>query len=198
MNDAVRMFRGGIVMIAAALALTACTIVDVQVPPEVNLQAAGIKTVAVLAEDMPDDPSPVALLLRAEATQQMRRLLPTIEVVEDPQGADAVLRMAVANHGIGTPYFQTTQDAQGRLSCEAWQDTVLIVDTAVFRRGDAAAAWEAVLEKHNRIDLSCVPRRGPSWIAQTPAPTDPQLVGEVVTELGNRLAGYTRKELRRK
>ena len=172
--------------------------VSVQVPPEVNLQAAGIKTVAVLAGDLPNDPAPVGVLLRAETTQRMRRLLPSLVIVEDPEQADAVLRLEVASHNVGIPNCSTTADAQGRLTCDAWQETLLIVDTSIFRRGHASADWQALVEKRSRITLACVPRRGPSWVAETPAPSDPELVGAVVTELGNRLAGYTRTELRRR
>lgn len=183
-------------VITAAVVLTACKIVSVQVPPEINLQAAGIRTVAVVAEDLPSDPAPVGVLLRAEAAQQVRHLLPSLVIVEDPEQADAVLRMKVASHNVGTPYFQTTADAQGRLTCDAWQETLLIVDTSILQRGHESADWQALLEKRSRITLACVPRRGPSWVSETPAPSDPELVGAVVTELGNRLAGYTRRELR--
>jgi len=192
-----RTLRVGIFATAAVVVLTACKVVSVEVPPEINLQAAGIRTVAVVADDLPADPAPVGVLLRAETTWQMRRLLPSLVIVADPEHADAVLRMEVASHNVGTPYFQTAADAQGRLTCDAWQETVLIVDTTIFQRGHASADWQALLEKRSRITLACVPRRGPSWVSETPAPSDPELVSAVVTELGNRLAGYTRKELHR-
>lgn len=188
--------KGSILAVTGMFLLAGCTTVSVQVPPEVDLRAAGIKSVAILAEDLPGDPAPVAVLLRAEAAQQMRRALPALTLVEDPEDADAVLRMEVASHSVGPAYFQTTADAQGRVSCDAWQETLLIVNTSVLSRGHPSADWQALLEKRSRIYLTCVPRRGPSWTAGTPAASDPELVGAVVRELGMRLAGYTRTELR--
>ncbi len=188
--------KGSILAIAGMLLLAGCTTVSVQVPPEVDLQAAGINSVAILAEDLPGDPAPVGVLLRAEATQQIRRVLPALVLVEDPEDADAVLRMEVASHSVGPAYFQTTTDAQGRLSCDAWQETLLMVNTSVLGRGHPSADWQALLEKRSRISLTCVPRRGPAWTAGTPAASDPELVAAVVRELGMRLAGYTRTELR--
>lgn len=190
-------FGGSMLVVAGLLFLTGCTEVTVQVPPEVDLQAAGITTVAIVAADLPGDPSPVATLLRAEASAHVRRVLPALAIVGDPEQADAVLQMAVANHGVGPANFQRSANAQGQASCDAWQEAFLIVDASVFSRGKPSSTWEALIEKRARIDLTCTPKIDvPLWTAATPAVSDPQMVSAVVRELGMRLAGYTKHELR--
>jgi len=192
-------FKRAGVTIGALLFLLGCTEATVQVPPEVDLQRAGIKSVAVVAVDLPNDPAPVGVLLRAETSAQIRRLLPTLALVEDPQQADAVLQMEVANHGVGPAYFQNKADTQtGHVYCEAWQEAFLLVNASVYAKGTSSPWWESLLEKRNRIDLSCRPNQGSLGMIQSPAVDDPQLVNATVTELGMRLAGYTRKELRPK
>jgi hypothetical protein len=191
--------RAGVLMLAGLLMLTGCTAVTVQVPPEVDLQAVGIKTVAIAAADLPNDTSPVGTLLRAETAQKIRTLLPALDLVEDGNDADAVLRMEVASHAVGPAYFQTTRDSEShRVSCEAWQDAFLIVNASVLTRGNSTPAWESLLQDRSRIDLSCTPFIGPIGAVRSPAASDPQLVGGIVRQLGMKLAGYTRTELRRR
>ncbi len=190
-------FKGSALAVAGLLFLTGCTEVTVQVPPEVDLQGAGITTVAIVAADLPGDPAPVGTLLRAETSAQIRRLLPALVIVEEPEAADAVLQMEVANHGVGPAYFQTSANVQtGRVGCDAWQEAFLMVNASVFGRGKPSPTWEALMEKRSRIALSCVPKLGPLGTVETPAVSDPQLVSAIVRELGMRLAGYTRREFR--
>ena len=191
--------KGSALVLAGLLLLTGCTTVTVQVPPEVDLQAAGIKTVAIAVTDLPNDPAPVGTLLRIETSQQIRSLLPTLSVVEEVQNADALLRMEVASHAMGPAYFETNRDSQtNRVSCDAWQEAFLIVNASVLTKGNQEPAWQSLLQDRSRIGLSCVPALGPVGAVGTPAAMDPRLVGDIVRELGMKLAGYTRTELHRR
>ncbi len=193
--------RTGALGLASLLFLAGCNLetVTVQVPPEVDLKAAGIKSVAIAVTDLPNDPAPVGVLLRTETSTQIRQLLPTLALLETPQAADAVLQMDVANHGVGPAYFQTkASDQEGHVYCEAWQEAFLLVDASVLTKGNPSPRWQGQLEKRNRIELSCTPRIGPVGTVASPAVSDPVLVSAIVKELGMRLAGYTRRELRPK
>ncbi len=191
--------RTGALALASVLVLAGCNLeeVTVQVPPEVDLKAAGIKSVAIAVKDLPNDPAPVGVLLRVETSTQIRQLLPTLALAETPQEADAVLQIDVANHGVGPAYFQTRAlDQEGHVYCEAWQEAFLLVNASVLTKGNPSPRWEGQLEKRNRIELSCTPRLGPVGTVASPAVSDPVLVGGIVKELGMRLAGYPRRELR--
>jgi hypothetical protein len=181
--------------LAGVLALTGCTAVTVQVPPEVDLQAQGIRSVVVEVTDLPNDPAPLSTLLRGEATSQIQQVLPALTVVDDPQAADAVLLMEVANHGVGPALFENHTNSQGtRVACDAWQEAFLLVNASVYAQGKPSPSWHGWVEKRTRIDLSCNPIFGPLGAIGSPAVSDPQLVYSIVREIGMRLAGYTRKE----
>lgn len=182
-----------VLVVVMSLAAVGCQAVTVQVPPEADLH--GVKTVAVLAADMPADPAPVAVLLRSEASSRIRRLLPTLTLVEPTYNADAVLRMQVVRHAISTPSLRVSVDPQtGRVSCAAWQVASLLVDASVST--GEMIRWQGVLEAARRIDLPCL-RAGSVLIPGSSAQSvDPRLVRDVVDELGRRLAGYARTELR--
>lgn len=177
----------------AALAAAGCTTVTVQVPPEADL--AGVKTVAITAADMPNDAAPVAAMLRSEASSRVRRLLPSLTLVEPTAPADAVLRMTVLQHAISPVSLRVYVDPRtGQVSCAAWQIATLLVDAAVST--GTTIRWQGILEANRRLDLPCV-RRGVVTIpAMTPAAVDTRLVRDVVDDLGRRLAGYARRELR--
>ncbi|OFX16102.1 MAG: hypothetical protein A2V59_04525 [Armatimonadetes bacterium RBG_19FT_COMBO_69_19] len=180
-------------VVAIWLVATGCQTVTVQVPPEADLQ--GIKTVAVMAADMPNDPAPVGVLLRSEASSRIRRLLPTLTLVEPTAGSDAVLRMTVVRHTISSVAIRVYVDPQtGQVSCSAWQIASLLVDAAV-NTGETIR-WQGILEAARRIDLPCVRRNVAVIPAVSPASTDPRLVRDVVDDLGRRLAGYARREIR--
>jgi hypothetical protein len=193
--------KAGALALASLLFLVGCNLeeVTVQVPPEVDLKAAGIKSVAIAVKDLPNDPAPVGVLLRAETSSQIRQRLPALALVETPREADAVLEMDVANHGVGPARFQTqTSDQEGHTICEAWQEAFLLVDVSVLTKGNPSPQWQSQLEKRNKIELSCTPFFGPVGVVSSPAVSDPILVEAIVKELGMRLSGYTRHELRPK
>lgn len=175
------------------LGAAGCQAVTVQVPPEADLQ--GVKTVSVSATDLPNDPAPVAVLLRSEASSRIRRLLPALTLVEPTFGADAALRMGVVRHAISPVSLRVFVDPQtGQVSCSAWQVAALLVDASVVT--GEKIRWQGVLEAERRINLPCV-RRGTAVIpGVTQGSIDPRLVDDVVDELGRRLAGYARRELR--
>ncbi len=191
--------RAGALALASLLFLAGCSVtqVTVQVPPEVDLKAAGIKSVAIAVTDLSNDPAPVGVLLKTETSSQIRQLLPTLVLAETLQEADAILKMDVLNHGVGPASFQTRAgDQEGHDSCEAWQEAFLLVDVSVLTKGNPSPRWEGQLEKRNKIELSCTPRLGPVGTVVSPAVSDPALVSGIVKELGKRLEGYTRQELR--
>lgn len=165
----------------------------VQVPPEADL--AGVKTVAVVATDLPGDPAPVGILLRGEASSRIRRLLPALTLVEPTAEADALLRMNVIRHGTTPASVRVYVDSRtGQLSCAAWHTASLLVDAAVVT--GETIRWQGILEAARRIDLPCA-RRGAVWIPVIPAANhDTRLVRDAVDDLGRRLAGYVRTELR--
>ncbi|MGH2436689.1 MAG: hypothetical protein ACRDFA_06830 [bacterium] len=175
------------------LAAAGCQAVTVQVPPEADMR--DVKTVAVLATDLPNDPAPVAVLLRSEASSRIRRLLPSLTLVEPTFNADALLRMGVIRHAISPVSLRVFVDPQtGQVSCSAWQTASLLVDASVVT--GEKIRWQGVLESERRITLPCV-RRGTAVIpGVTQSSIDPRLVDDVVDELGRRLAGYARRELR--
>lgn len=178
---------------AAALVAAGCTTVQVPVPPEADL--AGIKTVAVTAADMPNDPSPVALLLRSEASTRIRRLLPALTLVEPTVPSDAVLRMTVLRHSISSVALRVHVDPRtNEVTCSAYQIASLLVDAAVS--AGETIRWQGVLEANRRLELPCVRRNIVVIPAITPASIDPRLVRDVVDDLGRRLAGYMRTEIR--
>ncbi len=185
--------RLGVVVTAVGIATAGCQTVAVQVPPEADLQ--GVRTVAVVAADMAGDPAPVALLLRSEASARIRRLLPQLTLVEPTASADAVLRMQVVIHSYSPPSVSLSTDREtGRVSCAAWQVASLVVDAAVTT--GEVIRWQGLLESQRRVDLPCL-RSGAVWIPGRSAESvDLLLVRDVVDELGRRLAGYTRHELR--
>ncbi len=179
-------------LVVASIIAAGCQSVTVQVPPEADLQ--GVKTVAVVASDLPNDPDPVAVLLRSEASSRIRRLLPTLTLVEPTGTPDAVLNMKVVRHGLTPVSVRVGVDPQtGRVSCRAWQVATLIVDGAVST--DQTIRWQGLLEAGRRIDLFCVPAGG-VVVPSSQGSIDPRLVREVVDELGRRLAGYARREFR--
>lgn len=192
--------RTGALILLSVLFLLGCNLetVTIQVPPEVDLKAAGIKSVAVAVADLPNDPAPVGVLLRSETSTRIRELLPTLTLVEIPQTADAILQMNVANHGVGPAHFRTRAPDQqgGQASCEAWQEAFLLVDASVRTKGDPSPRWQGALEKRDKIDLSCSPFFGPVGAVSSPAVNDPALVSAIVEDLGRRLVGYTRQEMR--
>jgi hypothetical protein len=174
------------------LVAVGCQAVTVQVPPEADLQ--GVKTVAVVASDLPEDPAPVAVLLRSEASSRIRRLLPTLTLVEPTFTPDAVLQMKVVRHGITPVTIRVGVDPQtGRVSCRAWQVASLIVDGSVST--DQTIRWQGLLEAGRRIDLFCLPAGG-VVVPGSQESIDPRLVRDIVDELGRRLAGYARREFR--
>lgn len=192
--------RTSALVLLSVLFLAGCNLetVTVQIPPEVDLRGAGVKSVAVVVADLPNDPAPVGVLLRSETSTRIRELLPTLALVETPQTADAVLQMNVANHGVGPARFQTRAPDQqgGQPSCEAWQEAFLLVDVSVLTKGNSSPRWQGALEKRDRIDLSCTLFFGPVGVVSSPAVSDPALVSAIVQDLGRRLAGYTRQEMR--
>lgn len=192
--------RTGALIFLSVLFFAGCNLetVTVQVPPEVDLKGAGIKSVAVAVQDLPNDPAPVGVLLRSETSTRIRELLPSLALVEAPQTADAVLRMDVANHGVGPAHFHTRQPDQqgGQAYCEAWQEAFLLVDASVRTKGEPSPRWQGALEKREKIDLSCTPFFGPVGVVSSPAVSDPALVNAIVEDLGRRLVGYTRQEMR--
>lgn len=175
------------------LGAAGCQAVTVQVPPEADLR--DVKTVAVLAADLPNDPAPVAVLLRSEASSRIRRLLPALTLVEPTFSADAFLRMSVVRHAISPVSLRVFVDPQtSQVSCSAWQTASLLVDASVVT--GEKIRWQGVLESERRITLPCV-RRGTAVIpGVTQGSIDPRLVDDVMDELGRRLAGYARRELR--
>ncbi|HEY6103139.1 MAG TPA: hypothetical protein VI007_07930 [bacterium] len=183
----------GALLAMLGLAVAGCETVKVQVPPEADL--AGIKTVAVMATDMPGDPTPVAILLRGEASSRIRRLLPALTLVDPIAGPDALLRMTVVRHGTTDPSMRLYVDSRtGRVSCYAWHTASLLVDAAVVT--GQTIRWQGILEAGRRIELPCL-RRGFVWVPIiSPGNYDTTLVGEAVDDLGRRLAGYVRTELR--
>lgn len=183
-----------VLIVGIWLGSVACQTVAVQVPPEADLQ--GIKTVAVQATDLPSDPIPVAVLLRSEASSRIRRLLPHLTLVEPTANADAVLRMQVVRHSVGAPSLRVSTDPQsGRVSCAAWQIASLLVDGSVVT--GEVIRWQGLLESERRVDLPCL-RAGGVLIAGTSAEAiAPRQVRDIVDELGRRLAGYERREIRR-
>ncbi|HXF83395.1 MAG TPA: hypothetical protein VNN19_11655 [bacterium] len=185
--------RVTLAVLGLAAAAAGCTTVAVPVPPEADLQ--GVKTVAVAAADMPNDPAPVALLLRSEASSRIRRLLPALTLVEPTAQADALLRMTVLRHEISPVSLRVHVDPQTkRVSCSAYQTATLLVDASVT--SGQTIRWQGILESARRIDLPCV--RGSVAVipAVNPASVDHRLVQDVVDELGRRLAGYVRREIR--
>lgn len=182
------------IVVVASLIVAGCQAVMVNVPPEADLQ--GVKTVAVLAADMPGDPTPVAVLLRSEASSRIRRLLPALTLVEPTfADADAVLRMEVIRHGISPVSLRVYVNPEtGQVSCAAWQVASLIVDAKVAT--GEVIRWQGLLEAGRRIDLPCLRARGVYIPGRSPGSTDPRLVRDVVDELGRRLAGYARREFR--
>lgn len=150
---------------------------------------------AVTAADMPNDPSPVAALLRSEASTRIRRLLPALTLVEPTAQADALLRMTVLRHSISSVALRVFVDPRtNEVSCSAYQIASLLVDAAVST--GETIRWQGVLEANRRIDLPCVRRNLVVIPAITPAAVDPRLVRDVVDDLGRRLAGYVRTEIR--
>ncbi|HET6781544.1 MAG TPA: hypothetical protein VFH67_05565 [bacterium] len=179
-------------LVVASIIAAGCQSVTVQVPAEADLQ--GVKTVAVVASDLPNDPDPVAVLLRSEASSRIRRLLPTLTLVEPTGTPDAVLNMKVVRHGITPVSFRVGVDPQtGRVSCRAWQVASLMVDGSVST--DQTIRWQGLLEAGRRIDLFCLPAGG-VVVPGSQGSIDPRLVHDVVDELGRRLAGYARREFR--
>lgn len=179
-------------LVVASIIAAGCQSVTVQVPAEADLQ--GVKTVAVVASDLPNDPDPVAVLLRSEASSRIRRLLPTLTLVEPTGTPDAVLNMKVVRHGITPVSVRVGVDPQtGRVSCRAWQVASLIVDGSVST--DQTIRWQGLLEAGRRIDLFCLPAGG-VVVPGSQGSIDPRLVHDVVDELGRRLAGYARREFR--
>jgi hypothetical protein len=186
-------------VVASLLFLAGCSVtqVSVHVPPEVDLNAAGVKSVAIAVTDLPNDPAPVGVMLKSETTSEIQKLLPSLTFAETPQAADAILKMDVVNHGVGPAYFQTRAgDQAGHDACDAWQEAFLLVNASVLTKGNPSPRWQGQLEKRNRINLSCTPLVGPVGTVASPAVSDPELVSSIVKELGKRLAGYTRDELR--
>lgn len=187
-----------VLIVAVSLIAAGCQAVTVHVPPEADLQ--GVRTVAVLAADLPGDPAPVAVLLRGEASSRIRRLLPTLTLVEPTGQADAILRMSVVRHHLTPVQLRVNVNPEsGRVGCTAWQDAVLLVEASVVSGN--TIRWQGILEGGRRLELICVPTRGATVsgrvVAETsPASVDPRLVRDVIDELGRRLAGYARKELR--
>ena len=183
----------GVTLIVVGLLAAGCQAVSVQVPPEADLQ--GIKTVAVVATDLPSDPQPVAVLLRSEASSRIRRLLPHLTLVEPTADADALLRMTVVRHGLSTPSIRVYVDPQtSQVSCWAWQMASLLVDASVVT--GETIRWQGILESERRLHLPCVRRGVPVITVISPGTVDPRLVRDVVDDLGRRLAGYARTELR--
>jgi len=185
--------RLAVLIVVIGLAGTGCQTVRVQVPPEADLE--GVRTVAVVATDLPGDPIPVAILLRGEASSRIRRLLPALTLVEPTAHADAVLRMTVVRHGTTPPAIRVHVDSRtGEVNCTAWQVASLLVDAAVVT--GETIRWQGILESGRRVDLPCL-RRGTVWSPViSPANHDTRLVRDAVDELGRRLAGYVRTELR--
>lgn len=183
----------GALIVVIGLAAAACQAVQVQVPPEADL--AGITTVAVVATDLHGDPAPIAVLLRSEASSRIRRLLPALTLVEPTAAADAVLRMAVIRHGTTPPTVRLYVDSRtGQVSCAAWHSASLLVDAAVL--AGQTIRWQGILEAGRRIELPCV-RSGTAWIPVIHAGNyDVRLARDAVDDLGRRLAGYVRTELR--
>ncbi len=184
-----------VAILCIAFAAAGCETVAVNVPPEVDLSA--IRTVAVEAEDLPIDPSPVAVLLRAEAGNRVRRLLPSLVILAQSDQADAVLRLEVASHGVAPPAFEiVTNVSTGKTSCTARQHVFLAVAASVAAGSQRAVVWQNVLEAQREVDLDCRPPSIIIGTLRTTAPYDRYLVTEIIDDLGRRLAGYTRTELR--
>ena len=182
------------VILVTMLSVTACEAVSVQVPPEVDLK--GIKMVAVVTTDFPTDLAPVGVLLRVETASEIRRVLPALTVVERSEESDATLRLEVASHGIGPASFYTNVNTDGQAWCTAWQDAFLIVNGTILAGPKPNQLWQELLEGRRRITLSCVPNRGPVGALTSPGILDRQLVKDIISELGRKLAGYTRREFR--
>jgi hypothetical protein len=185
--------RLGALVAVIGLIVAGCQIVQVQVPPEADL--AGIETVAVVATDLPGDPAPVAVLLRGEASTRIRRLLPALTLVEPTAAPDALLRMTVVRHGTTPPSMRLSMDRRtGQIACSAWYSASLLVDAAVVT--GQTIRWQGILEAGRRVELPCL-RKGAAWIpVLNPANADTRLVRDAVDDLGRRLAGYVRTELR--
>jgi hypothetical protein len=184
----------GALVVVLGLAAAGCQTVRVQVPPEADL--AGIKTVAVISTDLPGDSAPVAILLRGEASSRIRRLLPSLTLVDPIAGPDAILRMAVVRHGTTAPSVRVYVDRRTRrVHCEAWQSGTLLVDASVVT--GPTIRWQGILEAQRTIELRCLGVGG-VLIPETPrGDFDHLLVRDAVDDLGRRLAGYARTELRR-
>lgn len=181
--------------LVATVVATGCQTVTVHVPPEVDL--AGIKTIAVDAVDLLIDPAPVAVLLRVETASRIRRLLPALTILDRGDQADAVVRLEVARHGVGPVQFRTSISVStGKTSCTAWQDAFLTVAASIASGSPRTQLWQAALDAGRRIELDCVPSRIPIGVVRTTAVVDRDLVTQIVDEMGRRLAGYTRTELR--
>lgn len=184
-------------MLACSLLAAACETVSVEVPPEVDMR--GIRTVAIQAKDLLIDPAPVAVLLRVETAERIRRHLPALTLVERFEQADALLDLEVANHGMGPVQFRPVINVStGQTTCEAWQDAYLAVAASIVVRPESVLLWQSVLDAQERIELDCVLPRGVRYSVRSPAQVDRQLVRAVVDELARKLAGYTRTELRSK
>lgn len=183
----------GVLLVAAALAASGCETVRVPVPPEADL--SGIRTVAVVATDLPGDPMPIAILLRGEASSRIRRLLPALTLVDPIAGPDALLRLNVVRHETGTPSVRVWVDRRTRrVFCEAWQTARLLVDASVVT--GQVIRWQGILEARHTRELRCL-GRGTIFIPElSPGGSDSELVREAVDELGRRLAGYVRTEFR--
>lgn len=183
----------GAFVVAMGLAAAGCETVRVPVAPEADL--AGIKTVSVVATDLPGDPTPVAILLRGEASSQIRRLLPTLTLVDPIAGPDALLRMNVVRHETSTPSVRVYIDRHTRrVYCEAWQTSRLLVDASVVT--GQTIRWQGILEARRTREIRCL-GRGTIFIPEfSRGDSDSQLVRDAVDDLGRRLAGYVRTEFR--
>lgn len=176
-----------------AIAAVGCQTVTVNVPPEVDLTA--VHTVAIDAVDLLVDPAPVAVLLRVEAGSRVRRLLPSLVIVQQADQADALLRLEVASHGVTPPAFNiVTNVSTGKTSCVAYQNAFLTVGASVATRPERVVIWQDVLDARRRLELDCLPPRA-IGAHRTPAVFDRYLVEDIIDNLGRRLAGYTRTEL---
>lgn len=184
-----------VAVLCSALVAAGCETVAVNVPPEVDL--AAIRTVAIETADLPIDPAPVAVLLRVEAGNRVRRLLPSLVIVQQSDQADAILRLEVASHGVAPPTFEiVTNVSTGKTSCTARQYVFLAVAASVATGPERAVVWQNVLDAQREIELDCRPSRVIIGALRTTTPFDRSLVVEIIDDLGRRLAGYTRTELR--
>lgn len=184
-----------VAVLCIVLVAAGCEAVAVTVPPEVDL--AAIRIVAIETADLLIDPAPVAVLLRVEAGNRVRRLLPSLVIVQDSDQADAVLRLEVASHGVAPPIFEiVTNVSTGETSCTARQHVFLAVAASLATGPQRAIVWQSVLDARREVELDCRPPRIILGALRTTAPFDRSLVVEIIDDLGRRLAGYTRTELR--